>query len=404
MKTNGILTGCCFVAAWLLAMGGCASQKTQNKSSTVQDSVAAQSTVSIPDAETMVEPADVPPLPEVTDVPDEPVLLRLAIVSDMNGRYGSDQYDDEVVQGIDMIIADRPDIVINAGDMVAGQKAKLDYRKMWRGFHAVVTDRLVEAGIPMAQVVGNHDGSGYSRYENEREIYIDEWIKRKPDLSYVDDSHYPLYYSFQFKGVFFVALDASTLEPLDDEQYAWLEDQLSHNPSSYRPAIIAHVPLFPITTIKPTEILRDSRLPGLFAQYHVQIVMTGHQQAYFPAMLDGVTYVHSGALGGGPRPVRQNDGVSPKTLTFVNLYASHNPYIDTRVINGTRGEKFNHNLLPTYIQFGDRLLPRVDISLEDAEFARDYMISPHLPKAQMLTLIRALRENGGDWGKVPDWK
>ena len=78
-------------------------------------------------------------LPDVTHQPDEKPLLRLAIISDMNGRYGSDQYDSEVVKAIDMIIEDRPDIVINAGDMVAGQRNKLNYRKMWVGFHTNVT-------------------------------------------------------------------------------------------------------------------------------------------------------------------------------------------------------------------------------------------------------------------------
>lgn len=392
-------------AALLLIFGSCASQKMQEKVETPEEAVfeEAQPEDTGILSENSEEVAKEPPLDDVTVEPDEKPLLRLVIVSDMNGRYGSDQYDTEVVQGIDMIIADRPDIVINAGDMVAGQKSKLDYRKMWRGFHSVVTERLKEAGILMAQVVGNHDGSAYSRYVNEREIYIDEWNQRKPELDYVDDSHYPLYYSFKLNDIFFVALDASTLEPMDDEQYVWLEQQLSNNPTSHRPVVFGHVPLFPITTIKPTEILRDSRLPDLYAKYHVQLVMTGHQQAYFPAALKGVVYVHAGALGGGPRPVRQNDGIAPKTLTFVNLYDDHSPYIDTKVINGTNGEKFNHNLLPTYIMFGNNILPRVDVSMEDAEFARDYMISPHLTKSQMLSLINALKENGGDWGKVPEW-
>jgi hypothetical protein len=165
-----------------------------------------------------------------------------------------------------------------------------------------------------------------------------------------------------------------------------------------------HVPLFPITTIKPTEILRDSRLAATFEKYKVQLVITGHQQAYFPASLNGVMYVHAGALGGGPRPVRQNNGVAPKTLTFINIYADHPPYIDTHIIDGEKGEHFNHNLLPTYIVFGDKLLPRVDISYEDAKSAHEYMISPHMSKTQMLTLIEALRANDGDWGKIPDWK
>ncbi len=379
--------------------GGCATTSTQSSPEAPKHE-AVQAAAEEPDSE---ETEDEAPLPDVTEEPDETPLLRLAIISDVNGRYGSAEYDEEVVHGIDLIIEDHPDIVINAGDMVAGQKPKLDYRKMWAGFHANITDRLAQAGILMAQIPGNHDASAYPKYAKEREIYIDEWMKRKPALDYVNDEAYPLYYSFKLKGIFFIGLDATTLEPIDDAQYEWLENQLANNPSEYRPVIFFHVPLFPITTIKPTEILRDKRLPDLFAKYGVQLVITGHQQAYFPAMLDGVMYVHAGALGGGPRPVRQNDGIAPKTLTYINLYAKHPPYIDTHLVDGDKGEHFNHNLLPTYIVFGDTILPRVDIPMEDAEYARDYMISPHMSKAQMQTLIEALRANDGDWGRIPNW-
>ena len=386
----------------LFVIGGCASQQAPQ---TATDNEEQTESLSPQEAQIREEAASEPPLNEVTEAPQETPLLRLAIIADMNGRYGSDQYDAEVVKSIDMIIADRPDIVLNVGDMVAGQKAKLDYRKMWVGFHATVTDRLKDAGILMAQVPGNHDGSAYDKYKNERDIYIDEWTNRKPDLDYVDDENYPLYYSFKIKGVFIVALDATKLEPIDDVQYQWLEKQLANNPTEYGAVVFAHVPLFPITTIKPTEILRDNRLSDLFSKYHVQMVVTGHQHAYFPSKLNGVIYLHTGALGGGPRPVRQNDGIAPKTLTFVNLYKNHAPYIGTElIVDSEHVGKFNHNLLPTYIVFGNQILPRVDVELQDAEFAREYMISPHMTRSQMLMLIEALRANDGNWGKLPDWR
>ncbi|MBR4984877.1 MAG: metallophosphoesterase [Proteobacteria bacterium] len=393
-----------FLAVSALAMtlscgGGCATTQTPDAVQSVPD---AAETKPAPDVKAPV--TEDAPLPDVTVEPKEDRLLRLAVIADMNGRYGSAEYDAEVVKGIDMIIEDRPDIVINAGDMVAGQKPKLDYRKMWTGFHATVTQRLLDAGILMAQTPGNHDGSAYPKYEKEREIYIDEWTRHRPALDYVDDSLYPLSYSFMLKGVFFVALDATTLDQVPDDVLAWFEGQLANNPSKYRPIVFFHVPLYPITTIKPTEILRDERIPAIMEKYHVQLVLNGHQQAYFPAKLHGITYVHAGALGGGPRPVRQNNGIAPKTLTFVNIYPTSEPYIDTHLIDGEKGEHFNHNLLPTYIVFGNKILPRADVSLEDAEFARDYMISPHMTKSQMDALIKALRANDGDWGKIPDWK
>ncbi len=400
MKPIRFLTAC-FLAGCFVFCGCAAQQQPQ----TVAGSEEQPESITEKDLQIRSEAAQQPPLDDLIEQPQEQPLLRFAIIADMNGRYGSDQYDAEVVKSIDMIIADRPDIVINVGDMVAGQKPKLDYRKMWVGFHAVVTSRLADAGILMAQVPGNHDASAYEKYQVEREIYIDEWNQRKPALDYVDDSNYPLYYSFKHKGVFFIALDATKLEPLDDVQYEWLAGQLANNPTEYGAIVIAHVPLFPITTIKPTEILRDDRLPDLFSKHRVQMMVTGHQHAYFPAQLNGVIYLHTGALGGGPRPVRQNDGIVPKTLTYVSLYKNHPPYIDTELIaNGQHVGKFNHNLLPTYIMFGNSILPRVDIQMDDAEFAREYMISPHMTRSQMLTLIEALKANDGNWSKLPDWR
>lgn len=394
-------------ASMISCSGGCASISTNSAeklSAPVQvDKPVVETDAAASNTESNPLPAP-EPLLDVTVQPQEPPILRFAVISDMNGRYGSDEYDDEVVHSIDMIIEDHPDIVINAGDMVAGQKAKLNYRKMWTGFHHAVTERLAEAGIPMAQVPGNHDASAYSRYEKEREIFIDEWNTHKPQLDYVDDSLYPLNYSFTKNGVFFIALDATILEKLPDEDYQWLETQLQNNPSKYGAVVVFHIPLFPITTIKPTEILHDDRLPSLFSKHHVQMVITGHQQAYFPAHLDGVIYLHVGAIGGGPRPVRQNDGIAPKTLSFVNLYADHTPYIDTHLVKGEKGQHFDHNLLPTYIVFGEKLLPRIDITFEDANFAHEYMISPHMTRSQMLNLIEALKANNGDWGRIPNWK
>jgi len=382
-----------------LSLSACTSVQNSKKEDVMVPEYEAPSII-----ETSEAVENEPALEEPVERPPENRLLRLAILADMNGSYGSDEYDSDVKRAIEMIIADRPDIVINAGDMVAGQKAKLNYLKMWTGFHSVVTDPLINAGIPMAQVAGNHDASAYSGFEKEREIYIEQWNERKPALEYVDDSHYPLYYSFTKNGVLFIGLDATKMDPIEDEQYAWLEAQLQNNPTPYRAVVFQHIPLYPITTIKPKEILRDARLPELYSKYGVQLVITGHQQAYFPAHLGGVTYLHSGALGGGPRPVRQNNGVDPKTLTFIDLYPTNDPYIDTVVINDGKEKRFNHNLLPTYIVFGDSILPRVDINYDDAAFARSYFISPHMTKSQMLSLIESLKEAGGDWGKLPDWK
>ena len=336
--------------------------------------------------------------------PAEPVALRLAVIADMNDSYGSTTYSQEVVDTIDSIIASKPDLVINLGDMVAGQKAKLNYRAMWCAFHETVTKRLEDAGIPMAQVPGNHDASAYSAYAKEREIYIDEWNQHKSDLRYISDEHYPLYYSFEMKGFYFIALDLTTLEPMDDEQFEWFKAQLAANPTNRGAIVFSHVPLHGVSSIKPREIVRDERIAPLLREHRVQLFLTGHQHAYFPARVGPTMYMHSGAQGGGPRSVRQNAGVMPKTFSYINLYQKHEPYPETYTIEGGF-EPFQYYKLPTWLIFPNYILTRFDISEEEALFAHQHMISSHMTRSQMRMLVAAIK-NGTYASAVPmpDWQ
>ena len=47
--------------------------------------------------------------------------LRVGLISDLNSSYGSTSYIPAVDQGLDQLIALQPDLVVCAGDMVAGQ-------------------------------------------------------------------------------------------------------------------------------------------------------------------------------------------------------------------------------------------------------------------------------------------
>src|SRR5690606_14096782 len=132
---------------------------------------------------------------------------------------GSTTYDPRVHASIDLILNLQPELVITAGDLVAGQKRGLEHERiwaMWDGFTAAVTSPLSKAGIPFAPVAGNHDASGYPAFAHERAIFQEHWRKKeqRPHLDFIDDEHYPLYYSFRHKNAFFMVLDATTLEPL----------------------------------------------------------------------------------------------------------------------------------------------------------------------------------------------
>ena len=64
--------------------------------------------------------------------------LRLALISDLNGPYGSTRYSPTVAKGLDLLSQLQPDLVLCAGDMVAGQKLSLtdsQLEAMWGSFH-----------------------------------------------------------------------------------------------------------------------------------------------------------------------------------------------------------------------------------------------------------------------------
>jgi hypothetical protein len=76
---------------------------------------------------------------------------EIAFIADLNGRYGSTSYDPRVSAAIAAIVDLRPDMVLSAGDMVAGQKQpRLDsdrLDRMWQAFNHTVADPLLKAGV-----------------------------------------------------------------------------------------------------------------------------------------------------------------------------------------------------------------------------------------------------------------
>jgi len=174
--------------------------------------------------------------------------LRVAVISDLNGSYGSTRYEASVDRALERILALKPDLVISTGDMVAGQRkphlTKPEVAAMWQAFHAHVSEPLAAAGIPLAVTPGNHDGSAYGGFEAERRIYGEQWGARKPGLRFLDDAHYPFYYAFAAGDALFISLDATTVGGLPGEQMDWLRDLLERHGGDYAQRVVfSHVPL-----------------------------------------------------------------------------------------------------------------------------------------------------------------
>ncbi len=250
--------------------------------------------------------------------------IRVAVISDLNGSYGSTRYEASVDGAVKRILQLKPDLVISTGDMVAGQRkphlSRPQVEAMWAAFHAHVSSPLEAAGIPLAVTPGNHDGSAYDGFAAERRIYAEQWGKRKPALGFLDDAHYPFYYAFAVGDALFVSLDATTVGHLSAEQLRWLRDLLDRHGGEYAQRIaFSHVPLWPFAQQRERDFIGDPELERLLQRADVKLYLSGHHHAFYPGHKDGVHYVGQSCLGAGPRKLIGTSERSPQSFTLIEL-------------------------------------------------------------------------------------
>lgn len=251
--------------------------------------------------------------------------LRIAVISDLNGSYGSTTYDPAVTDAVATILARRPDLVISTGDMVAGQRAdpKLtasELAAMWDAFHAVVSDPIADAGLPLLVTPGNHDASAYPGYEVERDASAAAWAGRAPGITALDTADWPFRGAWSLQGVLLVGIDATRAGPLPESDLDWLRSMLTREGPKHRTVILfGHVPLMPFTQGRETEILDDPALFALAQETGVDLWLSGHQHAFYSGMAGGILFVAQGALGDGPRKLIGEADRSPQSFTWIEI-------------------------------------------------------------------------------------
>ena len=249
---------------------------------------------------------------------------RIVVISDFNGSYGSTKYNKDVDSAVQRVIQLKPDIVINTGDMIAGQRSNLlktpAIESMWKSFHQHVTDPIASAGLLMAVTPGNHDASEYSKFKLERQIYKQQWQQRKPKLNYIDDSHYPLYYAFRVGKTLFVSLDATRTQALDKEQKIWLDKFLEKQGEKYSHRILfSHLPIWPFSDKNGGEALLDKELEKIVRKHDVDLYLNGHHHTYYPGYKDGVRYISQSCLGSGSRPLVGTKLNTGRNITVIDI-------------------------------------------------------------------------------------
>ncbi len=287
--------------------------------------------------------------------------ITIAVVSDLNGSYGSTTYQAEVHAATAAIVALQPDVVLSTGDMVAGQQAGLDYHAMWAGFHAAVSDPLAAAGIPFAVSPGNHDASGYGGFADERQIYVDEWAARKPDVQWLDDTAWPLSYSFTLGSVLFVAVDSTTIGPLPAAHMTWIEDQLLAGADQPVKILYGHVPLYPFAQGREDEVIGDAALEDMLVAHDVTMFVSGHHHAYYPGRKGELGLVSMACLGAGPRALIGDGPTSPRSILRIEVAGDGTVEVLDAYGGAAFDEPVARRTLPASLSYGGVTITRDDL-------------------------------------------
>ena len=256
---------------------------------------------------------------------DASAAQSIALISDLNGRYGSDEYHDRVEQAVGTVVRLRPDLVISTGDMIAGQKqphldrAQLD--RMWAAFNASVADPLARAGVPLAVTPGNHDGSAFPGFALERERFEAQWRARQPALQILSGSEWPRRYAARLGGVLLIAFDGTRPGRLPDPEREFVAVMLrEHGRGASATIVFSHLPMWPFATGREREILDDPVLLALLHDHGVDVYASGHHHVFYAGVdAAGMAHVSVAALGGGARSFAGEQQRQPHGIALLEI-------------------------------------------------------------------------------------
>lgn len=252
--------------------------------------------------------------------------FKIAVISDLNASYGSTSYHPGVAATLNELKVIKPDMILCAGDVVAGQKAALSQQNldsMWLSFNEQILTPIKVLKVPFGFTVGNHDAS--PNFEKDRATAKKFWTKNKDDLNldFVDQTNYPFYYSYVKNDVFFISWDAAGAN-IDDEVFTWMQKQL--NSANAKKAklriLLGHLPIYAIVNSKnkPGEVLAETnKITGFLEENNIDLYISGHQHAYYPAKKNGLRFLNTGCIGDGPRQLIGDTTAAKRAYTIINI-------------------------------------------------------------------------------------
>ncbi len=223
---------------------------------------------------------------------DQQIAQKLAALERIQGRFtfivlGDNRSGDDIYRKIvALAVEQKPDFVVNTGDVIATPGNKGEWTRFWAMSKPIT--------VPYFLAVGNHDA-------NPLLWYSENTFKEQVDLPGNE-----LYYSFNAGNSLFVVLDSYQDDHerrINGEQLTWLESILLNSDKVHK-FVFLHHPLYtdPGKGNHAGDCLDEypkdrDRLEALFVKAKVDAVFAGHEHIYQRKTIDGITHVITGGAG-----------------------------------------------------------------------------------------------------------
>jgi predicted phosphodiesterase len=142
-------------------------------------------------------------------------------------------------------------------------------------------------------------------------------------LNFVSKTHYPFYFSYIKNDVFFISWDAAGAA-VHNDVYEWMKDQLNSKEAKKAKLriLLGHLPLFAIVSSKNKagEVLADTQNAADFFQHNgIDLYISGHQHAYYPAQINQLRLLNMGCIGEGPRMRIGDSTAATRAYTIIEI-------------------------------------------------------------------------------------
>ena len=251
--------------------------------------------------------------------------LRFAQFSDTHVGVGIPSSEPGFIQALKHVqtLEDPPELILMTGDLItdAFWASEAESLAHWKLFKEIISKHC---RVPVRYCIGNHDVHGWGKGDRTSPQSGKAMYREQLGLERT-------YYSFDQAGWHFIVLDDVQAggwngfqHYIDDEQLAWLRDDLRRTQLNTPVLVASHAPILCVTCFfeDPPKAFASAEgwfvsydcvhkdaavLKNLFKQHpNVKLCLSGHYHQVDDCQYLGVRYICGGAVSGsywrGPNP------------------------------------------------------------------------------------------------------